>query len=126
MREIKFKFEHLGEIFDVYEINFETQKVILDNGDIFEISQGTLLQYSGKKDKNGKEIYEKHIVKKKDTSKCPKCGYDYESIGEIIFDKESLSFCFKNSDGCSHLSFYDSDELEILGDSFNNAYLLKK
>ncbi len=65
MREIKFKFWHREEkkMYIVTHLDnlLDFPSVICENR-AFSLKEGDLIQYTGLKDKNGKEIYEGDIV----------------------------------------------------------------
>ncbi|MGJ0848286.1 YopX family protein [Tissierella praeacuta] len=78
-----------------------------------------IMQYTGLKDKNGKEIYEGDIVEFVD------CQYESETlcVGEVIF--EEFGWHFTNSITESSLSCYDSSEVKIIGNIYENKELLE-
>jgi uncharacterized phage protein (TIGR01671 family) len=81
-----------------------------------------LIQYTGLKDKNGKEIYEGDIILKK--------GYE-EGLGKVYYCETGMGFfielikgyrwAFHYSDGPN----WHRDELEIIGNIYENPELLK-
>ena len=114
-REIKFKFEHLGEIFDVIEIHFKERKVLVDNGDWFSFDLGHPIQFTGLKDKNGKEIFEGDIIefvyKVGDKIRC-----------EIKWVDDECKFKWINKDW--NVDLLKSKGYEVIGNKFENPELL--
>lgn len=79
-----------------------------------EESDITPMQYIGKKDKNGKEIYVGDIITDK-----------YGSIGTIVCHEETASFRIDYGGGDIH--FFDGQEKDIwiIGNIYENANLLQ-
>lgn len=93
-----------------------------------------LMQFTGLKDKNGKEIYEGDIVKSQWQHDSVTC-YDYEVVGVIKWNKEEARFIlqFDNNVGTTTFEYplisFDreellDDEFEVIGNIYENHELL--
>lgn len=115
-REIKFRAYHKErkEIFEIASIDFEEKKAALSNGIIkllnVDFKQFELLQYTGAKDKNGKEIYEGDVVKLvhfKDGRK--------KETGKVIFLHSQAGFGIIDRDGNEYPLFRNTaKQIEII------------
>ena len=100
-----------GKLWDVVSINFKDQIVEIedDNGNTWEYELNdeiALLQYTGYRDKNGREIYTDHLVKwgLRTYRVCFDCGFYLHDLSGINPDYP-ITKEFKNA----------SDEFEIVG-----------
>ena len=80
-----------------------------------------LMQYTGLKDKNGKEIYEGDIV----TLPIPETDYKTRETGEVVFWDVSGSWEIMH-DGFRSLYAKESNQLEVIGNIYENPDLLAK
>ena len=130
MREIKFRawLKYGKEIVDVEEIDFMNEVInYIDNdyenneqeiiGAYFENIE--LMQYTGLKDKNNKEIYEEDIVKLRDN----------HGIGVIKYSDEWGAFVVEYIKprplAVLGMNYYEED-IEILGNIYENPEILKE
>lgn len=128
MREIKFRGRRLDNrewvygsliIFHDWEGNRRVQ-IVDDVGNIYEADPATVGQYTGLKDKDGKEIYEGDIIR----CFCPETLFiDYTGI--IKFKDCSFNFYHIDGDGMLRMRDFDGLAIEIMGNIHDNPELLK-
>lgn len=76
-------------------------------------------QFTGLKDKNGKEIYEGDILRIKNSL--------IELEGEVIFDTIDLAFeVYDKENDCTEMLWYTNKEFEVIGNIYDNPDLLEK
>ncbi len=122
MREIKFRAWDNGKMrYDVWPTSNNTIGAWLDNGRELQFhdlggSKVILMQFTGLKDKNGKEIYEGDMIK----------GY---RTGKIIWNEKLSSFGAVNKEGQLIYDFPLSNytpEPEVIGNIHDNPELLER
>ena len=121
MREIKFRaWDKEKKIMrEVLGIDILHKEIFFSNEDVdcyehTDFKDIELMQYTGLKDKNGKEIYEGDIVK------------FLNGIFEVIWCNEKASFMLKNKEYKEFLNFiYENNNgMEIVGNIYENPELL--
>lgn len=85
----------------------------------FYPSEVEIMQYTGLKDKNRVEIYEGDIVRIKSNP--------MDMTGYIIYDDFDLAFELRDDENESQeCLWYQEQELEVIGNIYNNPELLEK
>ena len=130
MREIKFRAWHKEKNIMVYDNEDDTygywdgccnSNVGMENTILNSkwYKQYNFMQYTGLKDKNGKEIYEGDILRIKNSL--------IELEGEVIFDTIDIAFeVYDKENDCKEMLWYTNKEFEVIGNIYDNKDLLEK
>jgi uncharacterized phage protein (TIGR01671 family) len=131
MREIKFRawIEKAGQM-----ASWENMKKQCDRLSLLEMPGFIIMQYTGLKDKNGKEIYEGDVIKITYGKEDKRFGFGKGMITDVYFDKGAFRYRHDDNSG-SVLDFnsaqiikgYESitQDVEIIGNIHENPELLK-
>ena len=119
MREIKFRawYEKFNEMYIVKGIDFQSEMAYFDKYNYRSIYDIELMQYTGLKDKNGKEIYEGDILSDGNIKKPHKVVFENGSFRAEFkgdFDEYSFDLIDVVAQGC-----------EIVGNIYENPELME-
>lgn len=97
-----------------------------DNGDFYftSIKEETIGQYTGLKDKNGKEIYEGDIIFIKGETEL------LDIKGKVEYSNTFAQFIITNTGSVANetepLGDYEEENIEVIGNEFDNPELLEE
>ena len=133
MREYKFRCwdTENKEMLKVQELDFEDTfyggrlSIRTDKyNDYFDMEDMVLMQYTGLKDKNGKEIYEGDIIFIKGETKL------LDIKGKVEYSNILAQFIITNTGNIVNeaepLGDYEEEDIEVIGNEFDNPELLEK
>ena len=128
-REIKFRAWHKKrkEMFSLTGIDWK-KEICWDKEAKMELKDVILMQYTGLKDKNGREIYEGDIVKVKYRDRDIITGKEmsYEKIGVVKYNKQVGVIVISYGEDWDLIRDYKGKETRVIGNIFENPDLLKK
>jgi uncharacterized phage protein (TIGR01671 family) len=128
-REIKFRGKRVdnGEWeYGYYDGCYETATInYLKNGIPYNVcvTSKTIGQYTGLKDKNGKEIYEGDIVVFEDMTSTESGYWERDCIGIVVWGEETAAFEVTNR--LSAESYEVLSDCEVIGNIYENKELLQ-
>jgi uncharacterized phage protein (TIGR01671 family) len=92
-----------------------------EDGEVVHLDKIDLLQSTGVKDRNGKEIYEVYVIDFGSTNHAPRF------LASVVFDKSNCAFFIQDGTGARYpLNFAaNHDHFEVIGNIYENPQLLK-
>jgi hypothetical protein len=129
VREFKFRAweKNLGEIIPIHSINFETKMVNIESAwRLFD--EVELMQYTGLRDMNGKDVYEGDIVKASSQGSWGtfEVKWRQEASPQWILYPAWQSEKFWSLHGTKLPNGDYVDMIEIIGNIYENPELIKK
>ena len=116
MREIKFRawFEKFKEMYTVKMVDLQKEIAYFDKYNYRSFYDIELMQYTGLKDKNNKEIYEGDIITL------------HNSKYKVIFNTEGARFVLRNDEFELEIPFTNNNNkrMEVVGNIYENPELL--
>jgi uncharacterized phage protein (TIGR01671 family) len=94
-----------------------------DIPNMVEADPSTVCRCTGRKDKNGKLIYENDIVAYWDTYSTDNGQSEADCIGKVVWDDETISFQVTNRLSAESYEVLD-DECSVVGNAIDNPELL--
>ena len=133
MREIKLRAwdKKLKRICKVYAISFKNERIVVyyesedEPSNWLKLDRFILMQYTGLKDNNGKEIYEGDIVKNLSEDGYPIRGLVFYDDGSFKVTSSHADITNKNIYDILDENLIEDNNMKIIGNKYENPELLK-
>lgn len=110
---------------DVYFCNDKELNILIDHGENREVD--AIVQFTGRKDKQGAEIYEDDIVKWDVFDFFAMSMTEEKKITSVKFSKGSFVFVLKVVDNITTVYHSDSERLaEVIGNKYQSPELMEE
>jgi len=112
-----------GYLYGIWERRYILWGMTNDIPNMVEADPSTVCRCTGRKDKNGKLIYENDIVAYWDTYSTDNGQSEADCIGKVVWDDETISFQVTNRLSAESYEVLD-DECSVVGNAIDNPELL--
>lgn len=133
MKELKFRVwdtknkQFLSQSSEYYHIGDVTGIPYTLNEILNKLDRFVVQQWTGLKDSKGVDVYEGDIIERKTLTKTENHSYNYCHCYEVIYSTDEASYILKYGSGDDFVYLSDFiDNLEIIGNIFENSKLLKQ
>lgn len=113
-----------GYLYGIWERRYILWGMTNDIPNMVEADPSTVCRCTGRKDKNGKLIYENDIVAYWDTYSTDNGQSEADCIGKVVWDDETISFQVTNRLSAESYEVLD-DECSVVGNAIDNPELLE-
>ena len=92
-----------------------------------EVDPATVGEFSGKRDKNDRRIFEGDIGRYRQTDGAKRNGTSILCTGKVIYNTETASYAVESRDeaGCRYFEYFPIKDFEVIGNISDNPELLE-
>lgn len=97
-------------------------------GECDYIDPDTVGEFSGKRDKNDRRIFEGDIGRYRQTDGAKRNGTSILCTGKVIYNTETASYAVESRDeaGCRYFDYFPIKDFEVIGNIYDNPEMLKQ
>ena len=93
-----------------------------------EVDPDTVGEFFGKRDKNGRRIFEGDIGRYRQTDGAKRNGTSILCTGKVVYNAETASYAVDSRDaaGCRYFDYFPIKDFEVIGNIHDNPELLEE